>query len=383
MMTRLSFFYYAAPDTLVIVAFVGAVTALFAATIALVQTDIKKVLAYSTVSQLGYMVLACGVGAFDAGVFHLLTHACFKALLFLGAGSVIVAMHHEQDMRRMGGLRKYLPITHAVMLIGVLAIIGFPGLSGFFSKDEILWKAFIFPTYGPWLWGMGLLAAGCTSFYMVRLLCLTFYGQNQSDEHTRHHLHETPWHMWAPLLILAFLSITVGYLGVPDFLAHGMGGHNLFSPYLKELVYIPAAAEGAWGHLHAEHSHSLEWTLMLASVGWVFLAAGTAWYCYAHRPVRGIAAWGFGACPRVYGLLLDKYRVDEAYQRVIVVPLEEIGTFLWQIVDVRVINGMINWVGYLLMGTSGIASFQMTGSMHRYAGWVLAGTLGFLIYLVV
>ncbi len=381
MMTRLSFFFYAAPDTMLIVACVGALTALFAATIALVQTDIKKVLAYSTVSQLGYMVLACGVGAFDAGVFHLLTHACFKALLFLGAGSVIFAMHHEQDMRRMGGLRKHLPITHGVMLVGVLAIIGVPGFSGFFSKDEILWKAFIFPTYGPILWGIGFLAAGCTAFYMVRLLCLTFYGTPYQDKsaHHHHHPHETPWYMWGPLVVLALLSIGVGYLGVPDFLAHLVGGHNLFAHYLEGLIYIPASAQGAWGHLHAEHAHELEWGLMLSSVALVTLAAGTAVFCYTNRPVRGVASFLGGHFPRLHQLLLDKYRVDECYQRKIVTPLAEISTFLWQVVDVRVINGCVNWVGYLLMGTSGIASFRMTGSLHRYGFWVLAGTVCVLI----
>ena len=383
MMTRMSFFYYAAPDTMLIVACVGALTALFAATIALVQTDIKKVLAYSTVSQLGYMVLACGVGAFDAGVFHLLTHACFKALLFLGAGSVIFAMHHEQDMRRMGGLRKYLPITHAVMLIGVLAIIGVPGFSGFFSKDEILWKAFIFPTYGPILWGVGFLAAGCTAFYMVRLLCLTFYGPSYHDPHAHHHHHEpheTPWYMWAPLVVLAFLSIAVGYLGVPDFLAHLVGGRNLFASYLEGLVYIPTSAQSAWTHLHAEHAHRLEWGLMLTSVAWVALAAGTAVFCYVNRPVRGVAGFLGAHFPRVHQLLLDKYRVDECYQQKIVTPLAEISTFLWQIFDIRILNGCVNWVGYLLMGTSGIASFRMTGSLHRYGFWVLAGTVGVLVF---
>jgi NADH-quinone oxidoreductase subunit L len=231
MMTRLNFMFYLSPMTMQVVAIVGALTALFAATIALVQSDIKKVLAYSTVSQLGYMVLACGVGAFGAGVFHLFTHACFKALMFLGAGSVIVAMHHEQDMFKMGGLRKYMPITHAVFLIGVLAIIGMPPFAGFFSKDEILWKAYI--GGGPVLWGIGAVAAGCTSFYMVRLLCLTFYGEHrgghghdgQNDAHTNAHTnaihhgqddhhhtpHETGAGMWGPLVILAIMSSGVGF----------------------------------------------------------------------------------------------------------------------------------------------------------------------------
>lgn len=204
MMTRLSFFYFLAPQIMTLVAVLGCLTAFFAATIALVQNDIKKVLAYSTVSQLGYMVMGCGVGGFGAGVFHLLTHACFKALLFLGAGSVIFAMHHKQDMMEMGGLKKYLPKTHAVFLLGVLAIIGVPGFSGFFSKDEILWKAFNYPAIGPYLWAFGTLTAGCTAFYMLRLYTLTFCGENRSDHHTREHLEETPLLMWGPLTILAF-----------------------------------------------------------------------------------------------------------------------------------------------------------------------------------
>jgi NADH-quinone oxidoreductase subunit L len=261
-----------------------------------------------------------------------------------------------------------------------LAIIGVPGFSGFFSKDEILWKAFIFPTYGPILWGIGFLAAGCTAFYMVRLLCLTFYGVAHQDGHAHHPPHETPWYMWGPLVVLAFLSVAVGYLGVPDFLAHLVGGHNLFASYLEGLVYIPSSAQSAWGHLHAEHAHQLEWGVMLSSVVWVTLAAATAVFCYANRPVRGLAAFLGGHFPRIHRLLLEKYRVDEWYQSKISTPLAEISTFLWQVFDVRFINGCVNWVGYLLMGTSGIASFRMTGSLHRYGFWVLAGTVGVLIF---
>lgn len=381
MMTRMHFFYYLAPTTLMVVAWIGVLTALFAASIALVQTDIKKVLAYSTVSQLGFMVLACGVGAFDAGVFHLFTHACFKALLFLGAGSVIVAMHHKQDMLEMGGLKKYMPITHAVMLIGVLAIIGFPGLAGFFSKDEILWKAFIYPKGGPILWFLAALAAACTSFYMVRLLCLTFYGDNRSDKKTRSHLHEVPSHMWGPLVILALLSILVGYLGVPPLLAHLVGGHNIFAAYLEKVVQIPVQAKGAWVHLFSEHSHATEWALMLSSVAIVFVSSYVAIKFYANGPSKESIKLKekFHSAHR---LLTHKYRVDEIYHTAIVAPLYDISVFLWKIFDVRIINGIVNGVGQFFMLMSGLTSFRMTGSLQRYALLIATCVAIFLFALI-
>jgi len=376
MMTRMNFFYYLAPSTLQIVAVVGAATALFAATIAVVQTDIKKVLAYSTVSQLGFMVLACGVGAFDAGVFHLFTHACFKALLFLGAGSVIVAMHHKQDMMVMGGLRRYMPVTHVVMLVGVLAIIGFPGLAGFFSKDEILWKAYI--GGGPVLWGTAVAAAGCTSFYMVRLLCLTFYGPNRSDHHTREHLHETSAVMWAPLTVLAAMSALVGYLGVP----HLLGGHNIFAHYLEPVLLIPEQAKGHWAFLKAEYSHSLEFALMGASILIMTLASGFAIILYAKGP-KLLASALRVKFSGVYNTLQNKYFVDEFYAANIVQPVHDMATFLWKIVDVLVIDGIVNGVGQLCTLTGGLASFRMSGSVHRHAMVLVVGLICLLTVILI
>jgi NADH-quinone oxidoreductase subunit L len=381
MMTRLNFLFYLAPVTMEIIAWVGAATALFAATIATVQWDIKKVLAYSTVSQLGYMVLACGVGAFDAGVFHLLTHACFKALLFLGAGSVIVAMHHQQDMRKMGGLWRYMPITHALMLIAVLAIIGFPGLAGFFSKDEILWKAFLLPGSGHYLWTIGAVTAALTSYYMVRLLCLTFYGSPRMDHHTKEHLHETPVHMWGPLVILALLSIGVGYLGVPGFISFGLVEPHIFADYLEPVFYIPLQAQAYWSFITEHHSHFWEALLMALSVGLVFIGSGIALLSFglARKPNLGPWARPFD---RLYGLLSHKYWVDELYGKYIYTPIRDISYFLWQVFDVKVINGFLNGLSYLVMGVSGFTSFKMTGSIHRHSMFMILGMMILLIWLM-
>lgn len=375
MMTRLNFLFYLSPLTMQVIAIVGALTALFAATIALVQNDIKKVLAYSTVSQLGYMVMACGVGGFGAGVFHLFTHACFKALLFMGAGSVIVAMHHKQDMMEMGGLRKYMPVTHFVMLIGVLAIIGFPGFAGFFSKDEILWKAYL--GGGPLLWGIGVAAAACTSFYMVRLLMLTFYGDNRSDHHTREHLHETPIHMWAPLVVLAILSAGVGFLGVPAV----FGVTNIFEHYMEPVLAIPRQAADYWSFMGEHHSHALEFGLMGTSVAIVFVAAGLAIKFYRNGPsamVQGLARSFSG----LHRTLSNKYWVDEMYDRVFVVPLNNMSRFYHQAVDVRLVDGIVNGVAQLTGLVSGILSFKMSGSVHRHGMVIVIGLLCLVSILV-
>lgn len=377
MMTRLNFLYYLAPDTQMVVASVGAATALFAATIAIVQTDIKRVLAYSTVSQLGYMVLACGVGAFDAGVFHLFTHACFKALLFLGAGSVIVAMHHKQDMFEMGGLRKYMPVTHAVMLVGVLAIIGFPLTSGFFSKDEILWKAWI--GGGPVIWAMAQLAALCTAFYMVRLLMLTFYGPNRSDHHTKEHLHETGPVMWAPLTVLALLSAFAGFLNVPHIFP--ALPHQLFTHYLEPVIAMPEAAKPHWAHLLEQHPASQEWMLMGLSVLGMFASAGLAIKLYGNGPApvtKSLAARFRGA----YDVLLNKYYVDELYEAWFVAPLRDVSQFLWKVVDVVIIDGIVNGVGQACTLVGGLASFRMSGSLHRHGMVIVVGIICMLTALL-
>jgi NADH-quinone oxidoreductase subunit L len=319
------------------------------------------------------MVLACGVGAYAGGVFHLFTHACFKALLFLGAGSVIVAMHHKQDMQEMGGLRKYMPITHIVMLVGVLAIIGFPGLAGFFSKDEILWKAWI--GGGPVIWGMGALAALCTAFYMTRLLMLTFYGPNRSDKHTREHLHETSWVMWAPLVVLAILSATVGYLNVP----HVIPGlpHLVFEHYLAPVVQVPAAASEHWQHLTASYSHSLELLLMGISVLGMFLSAGLAVMLYKNGPSQ-VAVGLKKRFGRIHHVLTNKYFVDEFYFGYIVNPLKEMSLFLWKIVDTVIIDGIVNGIGQACMLVAGLTSF----SMHRHAMVLVLGLFCMLTILL-
>lgn len=376
MMTRVSFLFYLSPTTQLVVAFVGALTALFAATIALVQTDIKKVLAYSTVSQLGYMVLACGVGAHIAGVFHLLTHACFKALLFLGAGSVIVAMHHEQNMLVMGGLKKKLPKTHLCMLIGVLAIIGFPGLSGFFSKDEILWKAFNFPVYGKALWSIGAIAAVCTAFYMVRLLFLTFYGPSRVEKHTEEHLHETPWHMWGPLAVLAFLSAVVGYLGIPPV----FGVSNVFEHFLHSIILIPEQAQQHWEFLHHAHDHTLEWIVMGISVAGMLVGSGLAIAMYKNGPSKASESLKSRFSP-IHSLLMDKYRVDELYDKVFVTPLKDLSMFLYKIVDVLIVDGVVNAIGQMSLLVSGVTSFKMSGSINRHAMLMIIGFVSLLIVL--
>ena len=377
MMTRLSFLYYLAPSTQTVVMVVGALTALFAATIAIVQTDIKKVLAYSTVSQLGYMVLACGVGAYSAGVFHLFTHACFKALLFLGAGSVIVAMHHEQDMRVMGGLRKYMPFTHGAMLVGVLAIIGMPPFSGFFSKDEILWKSYT--AGGPILWGIGAVTALCTSFYMVRLLMMTFYGSNRSDDATKAHLHETSSLMYVPLLILALLSATVGFLNVPYIIP--FPSHLLFHHYLEPITTIPALVSERWAFLSGTYSHSLEWTLMGLSTGGMLVAAILAVALYG-RGISTSATRLKARLPLLHRTLSNKYYIDEFYGQNIVSPLKEMSTFLWKIVDVKIVDGLVNGVGQACALIGGLISFRSSGSVHRHGMVLMVGVVCLLAMLL-
>lgn len=377
MMTRLSFLYYLAPSTQQIVAIVGASTALFAATIAVTQNDIKKVLAYSTVSQLGFMVLGCGLGAYDAGVFHLFTHACFKALLFMGAGSVIVAMHHKQDMLEMGGLRKYLPITHLVMLVGVLAIIGFPLTSGFFSKDEILWKAWI--GGGPYIWATAQAAALCTAFYMVRLLMLTFYGENRSDDHTKDHLHETSPVMWSPLIILAILSAFAGFLNVP----HVFPGlpHQIFSHYLSPVITMPEQARENWSLLLSQHSTSEELLIMAISIIGMFAAAGSAMLLYRNGPSNFTEKLSL-RFSQIYKTLLNKYYVDELYEALFVKPLRDIAYFLWKIVDVLIIDGIVNGVGQSCALLAGVTSFKMSGSLHRHGMVIVIGLVCMLTALL-
>jgi NADH-quinone oxidoreductase subunit L len=315
MVARSAAIYSRAENAMFVVAVVGALTAILAASIGLVQNDIKRVLAYSTVSQLGYMFLACGVGAFAAGIFHLMTHAFFKALLFLGSGSVIHAMSGEQDMRHMGGLKTKLPWTHRTMLIGCLAIAGVPLLAGFFSKDEILWSAFKIGGYGRWVWGMGFAVAAMTAFYMFRLYHMTFSGTFRGTEEQAHHVHESPASMVLPLQVLAVGSIVAGFLGVPAILGQPIGFPNWFEHFL-EPVFEPA--HHALGEVFsaAVPGHAVEWMLMGASVAIAFLGIGLAWSFYQRHPE--IPERLAGSLAGVHRLLLNKYYVDELYGKLFV-----------------------------------------------------------------
>ena len=329
MVARLSHLFVLAPFTMNVIAVVGTVTALLAATVAITQTDIKRVLAYSTVSQLGYMFLAMGVGAFGAGVFHVMTHAFFKALLFLGSGSVILAVHHEQDMRKMGALKNKLPITYITMLLGTLAISGIPFFSGFFSKDEILWKAYSSPLGNPWLWGVGFLTAGLTAFYMFRMIYLTFHGESRVDSHTAEHVHESPLSMTIPLMILALLAVTGGFFGVPHvfhLIPNGM--ENYFQGFFTE---IPS------GH----GAVSTEWTLMGFSVAFALLA----WFVAGRLYHSGfdLASKLRSKCEPLYQLSLNKWYVDEFYNSVIIQPGRLFSThILWRLFDQNVIDRAVN-----------------------------------------
>jgi len=344
MIGRTHFLYTMAPGTMMIVATVGVFTALFAGTIALTQNDIKKVLAYSTVSQLGYMFLGMGVGAFGAGILHLTTHAFFKGLMFLGAGSVIHAMHHEQDMRKMGGLKNKIPWTFWTFMAGYIAIIGFPFTSGFISKDEILWKAFDSGTYGKFLWVLGWMAAGITAFYMSRLMFMTFFGESRVDKHTAEHLHESPKIMVYPLAVLAVLSIVGGLVGWPE----ALGGHNRFSHWLSPVFNALGGGHGAAAAgVHPSGGHDalhlfLEYFLMFLSVSLAAVAVWFAWKFYAKpssKP-KEIAA----RHPQVYQTLFNKYYIDEFYQKIFVKRLFSFNNMLaW--LDQHIVDGLVNFVG--------------------------------------
>jgi NADH-quinone oxidoreductase subunit L len=349
LMSRMSFMLVYSPTAMTTIAVVGAATALFAATIGLVQNDIKKVLAYSTVSQLGFMVLGCGVGAFQFGVAHLMTHAFFKALLFLGAGSVIHAMHHEQDIRKMGGLIKKMPVTGWTFVIGTLAIIGFPGFSGFFSKDEILYYAWSGSFGHPMLWAVGALAAACTSFYMVRLTYLVFFGESRvehahahDDHHHAHEIHENPWPMTAPLVILAVLSIVGGYISMPHSIMHLLGIHadeNLITqwlyPVLESAKQVMIETQG-----EAHGSAALEWGLMGTSTAIMVIMSLFAITLYKSGPKGGDSiAQSVGG---LYRLILDKWRIDELYQAMIYEPLKKVGDVFFKVGDRAIIEGIIN-----------------------------------------
>ncbi len=391
MVARSSALFLLAPDTMMVVAVIGAVTAIFSATIGICQTDIKRVLAYSTVSQLGYMFLACGVGAFTAAIFHLMTHAFFKALLFLGSGSVIHALSGEQDMRKMGGLKKYVPLTFATMFAATLTIAGIPGLSGFFSKDEILWQAFSSSHGSPVLWGIGALAAGITAFYMFRLVFLTFFGKSRMDPEVEKHAHESPWTMTVPLTILALLSVAGGWVGIPAIL----GGSNLFEHWLAP-VFHPVAA-GAHGAsvpvslgtpLHggmpvgaAHHPAALEIGLMALSVAIALCGIGLAYFLYRVRtgkPAEIAKQW-----PTLYDVVYHKYYIDEFYEWAVIRRIVNMSTGLWQMFDALFIDGIVNGVAGFVRAAGGRVRRLQGGVVGGYAFSLLAGAVllvGYILY---
>ncbi|MFT3702755.1 MAG: NADH-quinone oxidoreductase subunit L [Agriterribacter sp.] len=366
MIARSNILYTLAPTTQGVVAVVGLATAILAATIAIKQNDIKKVLAYSTVSQLGYMFLGLGVGAYTGAVFHVMTHAFFKALLFLGAGSVIHAMHHEQDIRKMGGLKKYLPTTHWTFLAGCIAIAGIPPLSGFFSKDEILAEAF---AANKLYWIIGVLGAVMTAFYMFRLYATTFLGKFRGTHEQEHHLHESPKAMTIPLIVLAILAIIAGFVGVPEVL----GGHHELSHFLSP-IFADSVSKITHEHLL---DHSTEFILMGISVALAALAILFAVNRFSKKPDLEDAQ-GFGK------VLENKWYVDELYNIIIVRPLKTISAILNSVVEKLGIDGVVNGVGRLVNYSGRQLRLLQSGQVGAYIlMMVVAALILFIIQLFV
>src|SRR5438445_768639 len=343
MVARSNFIFQLAPEAMLVVAVIGAVTAFFAASIGLVQNDIKRVLAYSTVSQLGYMFLALGVGAFTAGIFHLMTHAFFKALLFLGSGSVIHALGGEQDMRKMGALAKKIPTTTRTFLVATIAISGIPPLAGFVSKDAILAASF---NARPVLWGIGFVTAGMTAFYMFRLVFLTFYGESRVPPEAEHHIHESPRSMTVPLIILALLSVAGGWIGWPE----SLGGSAHFARFLDPVIARHAGVIGAGS---AAKQEPADYELMAVSVAVALIGIFLAWIFYLRRPsVPGTLAEKSGG---LYRLLYNKYYIDQVYDAMFVNRTKDLGTTLGAF-DVGVIDGLgVNGAGWVTRLSSSLS----------------------------
>lgn len=379
MIARLNPIFAVAHTASEFIAFTGVLTAFFAATIGLFQNDIKKVLAYSTVSQLGYMFTAMGVGAYTAGMFHLMTHAFFKALLFLGSGSVIHAMHHEQDMRHMGNLKNYMKITWFTFLIGTLAISGIPPFSGFFSKDLILEKVFMHPGTGKVIWFIGIAGALCTAFYMFRLVFLTFYGQERVDPHTRKHLHESPLSITFPLMVLAFFAATIGLLQVPHLF---FGGVHRLSDYFRPIFSQSETLMKAWGmekHGHAHLSAGVEIGLLVLSIGVAVAGIIIAYKKFiSSRSVPPEDEKITGTAR----LLYDKYYVDEVYQSGIIQPLITFSRFLSDVIDRVFIDGFVVGIGRLFLYISSKVRKLQTGIVGDYALSIVIGAIAILAYLL-
>lgn len=361
MIARSNVMYSLAPISQNLVAVIGVATAILAATIALKQNDIKKVLAYSTVSQLGLMFLALGVGAYTAGVFHVMTHAFFKALLFLGAGSVIHAMHHQQDIMNMGGLRKKLPITHITFLIGCLAIAGIPPFAGFFSKDEILTAALM---KSPVLYVLGVMASIMTAFYMFRLYFLTFAGNFRGTHEQEHHLHESPLAMTFPLMVLAILSIVGGWVGIPALFAENA---HLLSAYLSPVL---ASKEVVAHHL----PHSLELSLMGVLLSLIIVAILLASKVYGKQFKSENTSEG------VSGFLANKWYVDELYEAIIIKPLDKLAGFFGSVVDNKIIDGLVNGVGKAVQFSGRQLRLIQSGQVGSYILIMMVSIIIFFIF---
>ncbi len=412
MVARTHTLFDRSPFALGVVALIGAVTALFAATIAIVQHDIKRVLAYSTISQLGYMFLGCGVAAYSAGVFHLMTHAFFKALLFLAAGSVIHALSGEQDMRVMGGLRQRIPVTFWTMTAGVFAIAGIWPFAGFFSKDEILYQAFTSPNpLGKLLWLVGLLTAGLTSFYMFRLWFKTFFGAPRFDEHALatghsqhtlpdthethgttnqaaaaehdsgqathpHGVHESPWVMLLPLVLLALLSLVGGWIGVPA----ALGGSNHFEHFLEPVFASTAALQGETAVNADAAPHSTELALAAISLLTAFAGLGLAWQFYYRKP--GTAAALARRVRPIYSLVDHKYYVDEIYNAAIVQPLQIATRIVLNLFDKLLVNGFGAGAAAGTLGLGSLVRRVQSGNIRSYAGWLALGAAAVLAIMI-
>ncbi len=396
MVARSNALFSLAPTTMAVVAAVGAFTAIFAATIGIAQNDIKRVLAYSTVSQLGYMFLACGVGAYGAGIFHLMTHAYFKALLFLGAGSVIHSLSGEQDMRKMGALASKIPITHKTFMFASLAIIGTPLFSGFFSKDEILWRAW---TSNPILWLVAFVTAGLTATYIWRLVFLTFYGKSRVDHEVEHHIHESPPSMWVPLAVLAVLSLAGGWIGWPSVI----GGSNRLEHWLEPVF----EASSKVLQTEAAHSSFEELLFMALSIAMAAAGVGIAYYFFLKNPAASDrVAQSFSG---VHKTLENKYYVDEVYNALFVQGLAKGGGTALGAFDSKIVDGGVNGTGWLTLLTSRVSiwwdtwvidgavrlgSFTVkilsypvrllqTGQVQSYALFIVVGALIFFSYYLI
>jgi NADH-quinone oxidoreductase subunit L len=352
MITRSHFIYSIAPYAQHVILIIGLATALIAATIATQQNDIKKVLAYSTVSQLGFMFMALGVGAYTAAIFHVVTHAFFKALLFLGSGSVIHAVDGEQDIRHMGGLKKYMKTTYATFLIGCIAIAGIPPLSGFFSKDEIMMHVFTYPIYGNIFWVLGMLAALMTAYYMFRLLFITFHGEYRGKGHP----HESPALMTIPLIVLAIFSALGGLIGIPEVL----GGHHALHEFLSPVLLKSTGMNANVNHL----SHESEYILMGVAVLIAVIGILIAWFGYkkynAAAEAKGVASF-----------FEQKWYFDEAYDNIIVKPLYHISSFSEKVIEKSGLDGIVNGIGKMIqLGSTRLRLLQ-------------SGLVGFYLFLIV